>query len=94
MTHDPILDAWLNDLDDDPTYSDYLALIAHVRLDTGHWYDQMAKVHWDAGHAHGLWDAVLAVKDLRDPMGRFYTDTHDGGISEAIAAIEALGEER
>jgi hypothetical protein len=33
LTHDPLLDAWLNAMDDDPNYSDYLNLIARVRED-------------------------------------------------------------
>jgi hypothetical protein len=33
LTRDPLLDAWLSTIDDDPNYSDYLTLIARVRED-------------------------------------------------------------
>jgi hypothetical protein len=40
----------------------FRAAIAEAREDEGQRYDRMAVVHWDAGHAHGLWDAELTSK--------------------------------
>ena len=41
----------------------FCPLIALVRRNEGNRYRGMAVVHWDAGHAHGLWDAEVQSRE-------------------------------
>lgn len=95
LTRDPVLDSWLNALDDDPNYSDYLALIARVREDEqkrlGDIYEKQSEVDWQAGYGWGLSDAREAVAVL------IQEERSSGLVSisraDALAAIDGLREE-
>ena len=67
MTHDPLLDAWLVEIDDEPNYSDYLTLIARVREDERSGApENWNRAFYEQGYATALRDAVEAVKALCD----------------------------
>lgn len=76
--HDPLLDAWLCGLDDDPNYSDYLTLVVRVREDERRRNDGALIGTIVRGEA--LRDAVEAVRALPRPLRK----------TRIVAAIEGL----
>jgi hypothetical protein len=73
--HDPVLDAWLNAMDDDPNYSDYLTLIARVREDERiSWGEHLARTQ-------------ITNVDLANESAAKYLEGRKDALSAARAAV-------